>query len=72
MRFILTLVALAATAMAVAIPEPQKCNPNYSCCTLTETPCNNRGDACTRTCNGVVFKGACNDLGAGYLSCDAF
>lgn len=50
MRFFV-LIALATTALAVALPEPQKCNPSINCCTYTETACNNRGDACTATCN---------------------
>ncbi|KAF4775630.1 hypothetical protein HER10_EVM0012708 [Colletotrichum scovillei] len=70
MRFFV-LIALATTALAVALPEPQKCNPSINCCTYTETACNNRGDACTATCNGQKRSGSCNDLGSGSLSCDA-
>ncbi|WQF87657.1 hypothetical protein CDEST_12671 [Colletotrichum destructivum] len=95
MRSIMTLLALVSTALAVALPEPQKCNPSFNCCTYSETPCNTRGDSCTTLCNvslesfhlannshfcgtGLTFvalqdrkdNGHCNDLGAGYLSCD--
>ncbi|KAK1990610.1 hypothetical protein LX36DRAFT_533315, partial [Colletotrichum falcatum] len=64
------IVALAATALAVAIPESQGCDPNKNCCTLSTSPCTNRLDPCTRTCNGVTTKGICNDLGSGDLTCD--
>ncbi|OHF03768.1 hypothetical protein CORC01_01087 [Colletotrichum orchidophilum] len=64
-----SLIVLASTALAAALPEPQECNPYYNCCTYKETPCNNRGDHCTATCNEEVRRGLCNDLGSGSLSC---
>ncbi|KAH0425245.1 hypothetical protein CcaCcLH18_11079 [Colletotrichum camelliae] len=73
MRSVLALAMFAAAALAVAIPEPQgKCNPDFNCCTFSESPCSKRLDPCTRTCNGEVTRGLCNDLGAssGALSCD--
>ncbi|WDK23182.1 hypothetical protein CGRA01v4_14474 [Colletotrichum graminicola] len=68
MHYKLALVTLAATALAIALPE--KCDPTTACCTFTTTACNTRLDPCTRTCNGVAKQGVCNDLGDGSLSCD--
>ncbi|KAK1561319.1 uncharacterized protein LY79DRAFT_531610 [Colletotrichum navitas] len=70
MHYKFALVSLAATALAVAIPEPQGCDPKVSCCTFSESSCANRLDSCTRTCNGVATKGFCNDVGTGSLSCE--
>ncbi|CCF40194.1 hypothetical protein CH063_10822 [Colletotrichum higginsianum] len=70
MRSIITFLALVSAALAVALPEPQRCNPSFNCCTYSETPCNTRGDSCTTLCNDRRDNGHCNDLGAGFLSCD--
>ncbi|KAF5501937.1 hypothetical protein CGCA056_v014053 [Colletotrichum aenigma] len=72
MRYFFALATLITAALAVAISEPQgKCNPDFNCCTFSESACSERLQACTRTCNGVTTKGICNDLGAGSLTCDA-
>ncbi|EFQ26045.1 uncharacterized protein GLRG_01189 [Colletotrichum graminicola M1.001] len=54
MHYKLALVTLAATALAIALPE--KCDPTTACCTFTTTACNTRLDPCTRTCNVMLGK----------------
>lgn len=52
MRYFFALATLITAALAVAIPEPQgKCNPDFNCCTFSESACSERLQACTRTCN---------------------